>query len=82
LGSISWTEVEPYTAPHWKERSAYLRVAKDYPLGGLLLLSLQQSVSFLPAVVEGTRILYHFCQVNIFNTPKNNADDFLQACEP
>lgn len=50
LGSVSWTEVEPYAAPHWKEQCACFCVAKDDLLGVLLPLSLQQRVSFsLPA---------------------------------
>lgn len=56
-------------------------LAKDYLLGALLPSSLQQKLSSLPAVVEGTRILYCFCQVTIFSAPKTDADDFLQACE-
>lgn len=44
-------------------------------------LQVLSSVSFsLPAMVEGTCILYCFCQVNIFNAPKIDADDFLQVC--
>lgn len=77
-GAFGWYQLDQGRSTYsfaLEEQCVCFCVAKDY-----LPWNFQQSL--LSASCGWRNILYCFCQVNIFNAPQTDADDFLQACEP